>query len=262
MPEISPRTHTHQPNLLNFTQLCVFTSSFGWVAVRAAHITLRSHESADAAYGSFRLCESKKRLGRRIRRSGSGTLHLFSHPVSPTLSDPRARSFACFCSLQRREWTVSLITAIMYLRNNFNFSAFSQQMLHAQTCTKSSEGPERAAYRWRRVQSKAGCPEFLFRACAGCWWVSAASQRWWWGEERIKRVAEEEEAQSEVEAFYLDHMTQSLFSSPFFLMTNSLFHFNGLHPRRMRRVCQCVCVQKGCLQTHGGENIMPQIPIA
>lgn len=103
--------------------MCVFTSSFGWVAVRAAHITLRSHESADAACGSFRLFESKKRLGRRIRRSGSGTLHLFSHPVSPTLSDPRACSFACFCTLQRREWTVILITAIMYLRNN-SFSFF------------------------------------------------------------------------------------------------------------------------------------------
>lgn len=259
MPEISPRTHTHQPNLLKFTQLCVFTSSFGWVAVRAAHIPLRSHESADAACGSVRLCESKKRLGRRIRRSGSGTLHLFSHPVSPTLSDPRACSFACFCSLQRREWTVILITAIMYLRNNFNFYAFSQQMLHAQTCTKkgqnelhTAEGESKA-----RQAVPSSCLELVLDADGSVPHPRDGDG----GRERIKRVAEEE-AQSEVAAFYLDPYDTKPLLLSLFLMTNSLFHFNGLHPRRMRRVCLCVCVQKGCLQTHGGENMMPQIPIA
>ncbi len=92
--ERRPRAHAHRPNLLKFTQLCVFASSCGWAAVRAAHITLRSHESADAARGSSRLCDYKKRLSRQIRRSGSGTFHLFSHPLSPTPSAPQAHALA------------------------------------------------------------------------------------------------------------------------------------------------------------------------
>ncbi len=150
--ERRPRAHAHRPNLLKFTQLCVFASSYGWAAVRAAHITLRSHESADAARGSSHLCDSKKRLSRRIRRSGSGTFHLFSHPLSPTPSAPQAHALALIvacgknsaCLPKTRPWHQQascwiLITAIMYLTNCFKFSGFHNESYmhrHAQHLLK------------------------------------------------------------------------------------------------------------------------------
>lgn len=130
----------------------MFASSCGRAAVRAAHITLRSHESADAACGSSRLCKSKKRLSRRIRRSGSGTFHLFSDPVSPTPSAPQACALALIvaCGAGKEQCVPAedpAVTSRSFLwnpnyRNHildklFQILGFSQQMLHAQTCTTS-----------------------------------------------------------------------------------------------------------------------------
>lgn len=213
--ERRPRAHAH---LLKFTQLCVFASSCGWAAVRAAHITLRSHESADAACGSSRLSDSKKRLSRRIRRSGSGTFHLFSHPVSPTPSVPQARTLALVVACGARNEQCALaedpaVTSTSFpwnpnYRNHvldklFQILRFSQRKLHAQTCTTSFEcqndciplkqSPKQGRLSW---------------VPAGCWWVSAASQRLWWGRRGYRvwrrRRRRRRLSQTEVAAFYLD----------------------------------------------------------
>ncbi len=211
--ERRPRAHAHRPNLLKFTQLCVFASSYGWAAVRAAHITLRSHESADAARGSSHLCDSKKRLSRRIRRSGSGTFHLFSHPLSPTPSAPQAHALALIvacgknsaCLPKTRPWHQQascwvLITAIMYLGLHGQIVSNSRVFITKVTCTDMHNifwSARMTAYCWSGVQSKAG----LSWVPVGCWWVSAASQRLWWGRRGYRAWRRR---QTEVAAFYLD----------------------------------------------------------
>lgn len=209
--------HAH---LLKFTQLCVFASSCGWAAVRAAHITLRSHESADAACGSSRLCDCKKRLSRRICRSGSGTFHLFSHPVSPTPSAPQARALALIvaCGARNEQCAPAedpAVTSTSFLwnpnyRNHvldklFQILGFSQWQLYAQTCTTSFEVSE-----WlhtAEAESKArqavlsSCLEPVLDADGSvphprdCDWGRRGYREW-----RRRRM----QSQTEVAAFYLD----------------------------------------------------------